>query len=414
MSFQLPVDCLNEIIEHLEKDIGSLRSCSLVDRSWCTIAIRILWRNIWDFDYHSKNHAPLSILSTLNACLPNESKNLLSKNEIFIPMPTPKSPLFNYISFIKTLSLYEIEHVVEKALVRINRQLNTSENNHLILQELFKAFMSQISSLKVLGCTYTKKVRTIPFVSFPGAKDCLTDISEVQCLSNLYSNHLHQLSQICHNIRSLSVVLKDDVSDRLKELISSQHSLKSLGLIIHEDTLGDVTPTLSKHHDAITRLLINIKTMYQPVNLSFVNSIKNLQEIVILTPYPHSELQHMILPNLQTFRSSCYSHSMFEPFLRNFTKFLANNRKPLTDLYVGHVGDESLSRLVIQYCPNLEKLFIIIHRDDLDMLKTAFNDDCQYLQSIVIWWDGEDYIEEEYRILLQNIDQNLYKLEDYF
>src|SRR5687767_14994961 len=104
MAFQLHTDCLNVIIEYLEKDKISLKSCLLVNRLWCKVSVRILWRNVWDIQYKSHQvHVPLSILSTLIACLPNESKNLLYKSRIFIPKPTPKLPLFNYISFIKTL-----------------------------------------------------------------------------------------------------------------------------------------------------------------------------------------------------------------------------------------------------------------------------------------------------------------------
>src|SRR5688572_8377587 len=100
MAFQLPADCLNEIFEQLEEYPTSLRSCLLVNRFWCKIAVGILWKNICNFPnnmyYGSIENASLSILSTLIACLPDESKNLLYENGIFILTPTPKSPLFNY------------------------------------------------------------------------------------------------------------------------------------------------------------------------------------------------------------------------------------------------------------------------------------------------------------------------------
>src|SRR6266511_936500 len=128
MAFQLPTDCLNEIIEYLEEDEISLRSCLLVNRLWCKIAVRILWRNVWNIHYRinfmpHRAHVPLSILSTLIACLPNESKDLLCKNEISIPTPTTKSPLFNYISFIRTLLFFKIDSIVEVTLT--HQKLNT-------------------------------------------------------------------------------------------------------------------------------------------------------------------------------------------------------------------------------------------------------------------------------------------------
>src|SRR4051812_36186723 len=100
MACQLSTDCLEEILEYLEIDKSTLYSCLLINRLWCKISVRILWRNIWWFKYNIyKEQYPLrvasSILSTLVACLPNESKELLYKDKIFIPTPTSNPPLFN-------------------------------------------------------------------------------------------------------------------------------------------------------------------------------------------------------------------------------------------------------------------------------------------------------------------------------
>src|SRR6266498_2694474 len=122
MACQLPVDCLNEIFEYLEEDKTTLHSCLLVNRLWCKISVRILWRNIWKFKYSIFRHQqrPLrvatSILSTLIACLPNESKELLHKNKIFISTPTSKPPLFNYVIFCRILSIYDIGNMVDNVL----------------------------------------------------------------------------------------------------------------------------------------------------------------------------------------------------------------------------------------------------------------------------------------------------------
>ena len=49
MPFLLPADCLNEIFENLEDDKVTLHSCLLVNRLWCEVSVRILWRNIWNY-----------------------------------------------------------------------------------------------------------------------------------------------------------------------------------------------------------------------------------------------------------------------------------------------------------------------------------------------------------------------------
>src|ERR1043166_9414769 len=116
MSCSLPVDCLNKVFEILEEDKITLHSCLLVNRLWCKISVRILWKNIWSFK-HSIPHdcqfkVSSTILSMLIACLPNESKELLHENKIFISTPTSKPPLFNYVSFCKVLPINEIGRII--------------------------------------------------------------------------------------------------------------------------------------------------------------------------------------------------------------------------------------------------------------------------------------------------------------
>src|SRR2546421_10817386 len=95
----LLTDCLNDVFENLEDDKATLHSCLLVNRLWCKVSVRILWRNWVTYDHQPK--IALSILSTLVSCLPNKSKELLRNNEIFISAPTSKPSLFNYVSFCK-------------------------------------------------------------------------------------------------------------------------------------------------------------------------------------------------------------------------------------------------------------------------------------------------------------------------
>ena len=45
MSCKLPTDCLNEIFECLE-DRMDLYSCLSVNRPWCEVSVRILWKSV--------------------------------------------------------------------------------------------------------------------------------------------------------------------------------------------------------------------------------------------------------------------------------------------------------------------------------------------------------------------------------
>src|SRR5436853_93390 len=217
-----PTECLNEILENLEEDINSLHSCLLVNRLWCEISVRILWRDNWKYSIKYRRRYPphanmtLGIIATtfdtLIACLPNESKELFHKYGIFISMPTSNPPTFNYPSFCKVLSIDMIGHMVDEVLKRFpyNNTPNTSlckkDRDCLIMEEMVKMFMNQISSLKKL--TYVLRFyqfsipNNVTFTYIPG---WLTDLSELHCSSNVNSKFFYQLSQKCHNLQSLVI-----------------------------------------------------------------------------------------------------------------------------------------------------------------------------------------------------------------
>ena len=83
------------------------------------------------------------------------------------------------------------------------------KHSRLIFQELLKTFMSRISSLKFLK--HSREFQIVPFVDFPRAKDCLTDLSAFCCHSDINPNFFNQLSQICHNIQTLTVVFGNNI-----------------------------------------------------------------------------------------------------------------------------------------------------------------------------------------------------------
>src|SRR5688572_23986960 len=185
MACTLPTDCLNEIFELLDDKVD-LYSCLLVNRHWCEVSVRILWTNIRNFN-------------TLLNCLPNETKEMLSKSKII--KFTQKPPLFNYVTFIKNLNIYDIGgHIQSIGRCGIRHSVTIAG------EEIFKMLMKQIS-LKTLNFHYHYFTTTlyIPFLTYPGTMDCLKNLSKLKCRSDVLSESFCQLSQICHDIRSLSI-----------------------------------------------------------------------------------------------------------------------------------------------------------------------------------------------------------------
>ncbi len=153
----------------------------MVNHLWCEVSVPILWKSIQNYN-------------TLIACLPNESKEILYKNGIIISTPTSKPLLFNYVTFIKSLSIYEIvenDLMIHQPIVSQNLD---DDKKILIMQEIFKMFMNQ-TTLKTLDFygstfirfTYLRNIQNIPFLPYPGAMDCLRNLSELTCHAQMYS-----------------------------------------------------------------------------------------------------------------------------------------------------------------------------------------------------------------------------------
>ena len=86
-----------------------------------------------------------AIFSTLISCLPDESKELLQKNEIYISTPL-KPPLFNYTAFCKVLSINEISQIIHEVLISKNQPSfalpNSKDKYCLVAKEILKMFMN--------------------------------------------------------------------------------------------------------------------------------------------------------------------------------------------------------------------------------------------------------------------------------
>ncbi|GBC08972.1 hypothetical protein RclHR1_08510008 [Rhizophagus clarus] len=388
MTSQLLTDCLNEIIEHLKEDCHTLHSCLLVNRLWCEISVRILWRNIGNFESSCQSIINSSILNTLFTCLPNESKEILHRNEIFISIPISKQPLFNYAKFCKALSIYEIGRLVDNIFrnkISFN-SLSLKDRNYIVTNEFIKMFSNQISSLKKLSCYHNYYPIKFSFPYFPGVRD----LSELHCCSCLPPNFFYQLSQLCHNLRTLSIDFDSyNISNELKELISLQKNLKNLKLSAKISSCASIIPTLKKHSNTVTKLHLYGNSNNLPY--SFVSSFTNLQEFIFSFMGGSNfedfrMLQYVNFSKLQTLKIP-YQFPKPEYLM----KFLENNGKNLKNFYTDE-SNKDLSLSIPDFCPNLKSLFLLFHKDELDALKTIFIK-CQHLESIKVWC-GKGYFNE--------------------
>ncbi|CAG8563568.1 4842_t:CDS:2 [Funneliformis caledonium] len=345
MTLFLPAGCLNEILEYLKKK--DLRSCLLVNRLWCKISVRILWRRMQNF-------------KTLITCLPKKSKAILYKNGIIIS--TSKPPLFNYTAFIKILCINGIHHAIIRFLR--NHQPSTPKrlvNNKslIITQEIFKMFMNQ-TSLKILYFEFN-------------------------------------ISRICHNLQSLKITFEYFISNGLTELISVQKDLKYLDLYldyIYDDSIESELDDYYYSYSDESDLDYCDKHLDERQSLAKIpNALTKLHIKKRIKRFKN--LQHVILPQLQilTFEYKCPKVG----YLINFLEINGKNLKKL-DLGKNYSFNNSLNLAIANFCTNLKTLrftYSNTNLNNLDSLKVIFKG-CEQLESLdfLCGNDCEDYIME--------------------
>ncbi|CAG8664037.1 17277_t:CDS:1 [Funneliformis caledonium] len=393
MPRQLPTDCLNEIFEILE-DKATLHSCLLVNRLWSEVSVRILWRKIWNYN-------------TLIDCLPKESKETLCNNEI-ITKPSLKPPLFNYVSFLRRLSIDEIVRKISSILR--NHHPFASESLidikfAIIIQEIFKMFMSRIS-LKILVIR-SSNISNITFSFYPGAIDCLKNLSAFGCCSDICSEFFYQLSQICRNVQSLSFTLKSVISNGLTELISVQQNLKSIKIYQSYlcKSLKRIIPFLAKHSNTLTK--VNINGVYDE-SLLFLVNLENLQELIL---YHYNDcyedfkmLQHVVFPHLRILR---LKHQSINPVY--LIKFLENNGNTLEKFRFIN-NNNSINLAVGKFCSNLKLLCTNFMRNEAETLIGVLSN-CHRLEGIEVLC-GDSYLNEIelFKIVAKYSPKPFYKL----
>ncbi|PKC16696.1 hypothetical protein RhiirA5_406750 [Rhizophagus irregularis] len=389
---QLTVDCLNDIFEYLRDDMKTLHSCILVNRLWCEVSVRFFWVDIRNY-------------YTITACLPNDSKEILCKIGFHYLITTLKTPIFNYASFCKILSIDKIYYKIGELLINQKYISLKSDSLELIdhikciaVQEISRMFMNQSSSLKRLTFLDPNIVTVIPFIDYPGANNCLKNLTELYCNSNNSDVFFYYLSKTCHKISLLDIIIKAFISEELENLIFVQKNLNYLNITQDDDEeLEDkhLLPSLMK------KIPNNLNKLHlrksNQTSLSFITKFTNLQELVLsLDLEDHLEgfekLQFAIFPQLQILK---ITRSL--PEIRLLVKFLENNGGYLKELFIGEDRfgyDFTLNLSIAKFCTNLRKLTCGYRKSELESFKIVLKS-CKYLESFQIWCSGVFLNEKE-------------------
>ncbi|CAI2163509.1 4076_t:CDS:1 [Funneliformis geosporum] len=245
--------------------------------------------------------------------------------------------------------------------------------------------MGQVTLKKLEFSTRRFLIPNIPITTYPGAKESLSTITEFVCSSNIDSVIFYHMSQICHNIESLSITLENVISNGLTDLISVQRNLKYLDILHECNDVMYVPPLITNLNDTVTKLRLEGRYL---IPLSFISKLTNLQELLLSFRFEGFEdMEYISLPNLQILK---FYYNVLIP--KPLTTFLENSGRNLRELDLHNTNDDSLNLAVAKFCSNLKSLRTVIQDEESATLKMILKG-CLQLESIYLLC-GSTYLDE--------------------
>ncbi|CAG8488278.1 1772_t:CDS:2 [Funneliformis mosseae] len=310
-----------------------------------------------------------------------QSKEILYKNNITVSPPTQRRLIFNYVQYIKTFSNAEICRGISFLLNNHSNNPRDFDINKNIVaaQEVFKMLVKQISLRRLFYYTYTSHLY-IPFVTYPGAIDCFRNLSELNCGSDIDSELLYRLSQICQKIRTLNVTFCERISTGFSDLISVQQRLNCLQIFQTYKCVSftNIIPSFKSLSKSLTKFEFYGGNHHNPP-LSFITQFTNLRELYLL--FNHNDysvnFRDVTFPHLRILVFKYYS-----PRFINLNEFLKINGKYLRELQIGK-SNNLINFSISTFCRNLKYLRTNFLYNEGRTLKQIFKN-CNQLMTLEI------------------------------
>ncbi|CAB5213661.1 unnamed protein product [Rhizophagus irregularis] len=152
-------ELIDKVIQYFRHDHKTLRSCILVNRLWCRLAIPLLWEDPFSIKF-PKNYQFIEIyLRNLNDDYKTKlNEYVVHNNDLF-----SSNTLFNYTSFIQCLDISKVYYSIEKWITTVEFSSSYSIRNailsysliELIYKSLFLIFIENKVNLHSFEVTMT-------------------------------------------------------------------------------------------------------------------------------------------------------------------------------------------------------------------------------------------------------------------
>ncbi|CAG8446600.1 1718_t:CDS:2 [Diversispora eburnea] len=417
----IPADCLIEIFSYLEDDQKTLQSCVLVNKLWCENSVPVLWAQPFN------DVTPSSIIDIYMSCLTEAGRTYLIDNGINVSNRR-RSQIFDYVSFLKHISMGNLYTVVLKWTDRTHASTMTPKRRYhlstepslVVYQTLCRLFFSRRSSLRSLSLDWGNMEiwKAYPLLLYSaGINTYLAQLKEFKIHYITDWSIFGYLSKYAKNIETLHVIgysfeLPPHPEDEqnLASLITIQENLRNFSLfgysthpILTLNSLGSQCNSLV----SVEIVYIHFNTNSNSPSSSFegLALCRNLEELVINNCLFANEeiLSPLIYATFPSLRKIHIVESTFG-WDAVMVSLIQNNPSNLKEIYYKPLDNQreqniitpSIIECVSQYCPWIIRLGVPIGTSQICHLAEILTSNVCQLKSLSIFrmdkvsWDNEE------------------------
>jgi hypothetical protein len=412
MSELIP-DIFALIIKELDDDHNTLFNCLLVNKLWCKLTIPILWRDCLNrnFKLRSYDEKSISLIKILFTFLSKKSKNSLIKKEIDLSFIQTQEPLFNYISFCRSIVTFDVTNIIkycfDPPLSKDQEKIIEVEFYDMIFNNCFKLRRLNISH----ELCYKKSNMKNPI----RLKDNLFNIVELICGQYVDEEFFYILAENCVNIKKLE--LKGSNRNNNQGLIKLIQVQNKLEYFAYNGIKGrnwdnfceEMGQALIKHKNTLKHLYSKTRLC---IPLIMLNSFENLETLNLGYSTRSMDDLHLVkLPKLQNLKV-CHLTELKE-FIQNTSGYLKTIK--IHNQFANNLKAEDVISIIITiyyHCPKLEYLCIPF----VDTIDDALEDlliNCNQLKNIKIYEFSNESLDGDtlLRILSKSTSKKLQRIE---
>ncbi|GBB99917.1 hypothetical protein RclHR1_03680012 [Rhizophagus clarus] len=391
MMSHLNIDTLYLTFKIFQNNLKFLFSCLLVNRTWCKLAVPLLWKDPWKILSDTQEKTLLNVITSH-----------FTEDEL------NKKLTFNYISFCKHLNFCEIKRMIVK--YKIEKSVS---------DKIIKLFISEHAKYThiYLPCEFNLQIHLIP-----GAKHCFSDLTYVKCNTSIKDTVLIGLVEMCKSIKELKlefIINPSNNNYRVYKLIEVAKKISHVSFLSYnyyndESLCKILEKSLIKH--AIT--MESIEIVKQPVT-EFLSSLVNLKKLELIDFYNRSSwkiLENLTLPSLQILKAAQLPITALIPLIERTRGSLIEIN--IDDSRHNKVNNKRVLQAIYKNCPNLKYLKILLKNSNfVELNKLLIN--CKRLEGLYILENSQgdnEFFDWEilFETLTKSSPSNLFKFKFQF